>query len=587
MPTRRRCRPANKPQDYDCFYASVVESEYPELREKPLAIQQKQIIVTCNYVARKRVRMHLEMCRNHLAYARQGLYKLQLITEAKKTCPDVVIVLGEDLTRFRDASKALYSFLRGFSWNDRAERLGFDEVWLDVSDIIDHNEEMLDKADPSRAFFHLSRTDPSSGFVFDGTRYAGCCHPETPFDENENECKALARRLILGSHLASYIREQLFIHRGYSATVGIATNKLLSKLVGNVNKPKNQTTLVPPYEATGHTTEGNVVPFMDRHEIGAVPGIGFKLAQKLREYVLNQAAEYDPLVFGKPKESISSGDLRTYPKISADLLERILAGPGSPRGIGSKVLELINGIDTSDVAPARNVPRQISIEDSYIKLDTLDQLKKEFASLTTRLLERMRLDLTETSKQGQQRWIGKPSSLRLSTRPRQPLQPDGTRVRSFKRLSRSAPMPVFVYQLGDKLEQQVIRLVSDHIMPLFRKLHPEKAGWNLSLVNVAATDIVDSSSDNTKAEGQNIQAMFQGRRSERASDESAELDSRLLRTTAVTADYEPATRNEESAVWESDSDGVSDESDGMYRCPTCSALVPAFASIAHQRFHDG
>jgi nucleotidyltransferase/DNA polymerase involved in DNA repair len=77
-----------------------------------LAIQQKQIIVTCNYEARRR-----------------GLHKLQLIREAKKVCPDVVIVLGEDLTRFRDASKDLYNFLRGSIWSAKAERLGFDEVW--------------------------------------------------------------------------------------------------------------------------------------------------------------------------------------------------------------------------------------------------------------------------------------------------------------------------------------------------------------------------------------------------------------------------------------------------------------------------
>jgi DNA polymerase iota len=42
----------------------------------------------------------------------------------------VVIVLGEDLTRFRNASKELYAFVRSFSWNSRCERLGFDEVGL-------------------------------------------------------------------------------------------------------------------------------------------------------------------------------------------------------------------------------------------------------------------------------------------------------------------------------------------------------------------------------------------------------------------------------------------------------------------------
>lgn len=87
--------------------------ENPALKAVPLAVQQKQIVVTCNYEARRR-----------------GLRKLQLIKEAKKVCPDVVIVPGEDLTRFRDASKEIYTFLKGYvsGWGGRVERLGFDEV---------------------------------------------------------------------------------------------------------------------------------------------------------------------------------------------------------------------------------------------------------------------------------------------------------------------------------------------------------------------------------------------------------------------------------------------------------------------------
>lgn len=101
--------------DYDAFYASVVEAENPALKSVPLAIQQKQIVVTCNYEARRR-----------------GLRKLQLITEAKRVCPEVVIVLGEDLTRFRDASKFLSHFLQQQIWSGRLERLGFDEIWYDL-----------------------------------------------------------------------------------------------------------------------------------------------------------------------------------------------------------------------------------------------------------------------------------------------------------------------------------------------------------------------------------------------------------------------------------------------------------------------
>lgn len=101
------------PQDYDCFYASVFENRDPALKSLPVGVKQKSILATCNYVARAR-----------------GVKKLMRISDAKKLCPDLVIVEGEDLTPFRDASKMLWSFLRSYSWNHKVERLGLDEVFM-------------------------------------------------------------------------------------------------------------------------------------------------------------------------------------------------------------------------------------------------------------------------------------------------------------------------------------------------------------------------------------------------------------------------------------------------------------------------
>ena len=89
----------------------MFEAKNPSLKSLPFAVQQKQIIVTCNYEARRR-----------------GLHKLQLIRDAKRICPDVIIELGEDISPFRDASKELYLFLKETSWSGKIERLGFDEV---------------------------------------------------------------------------------------------------------------------------------------------------------------------------------------------------------------------------------------------------------------------------------------------------------------------------------------------------------------------------------------------------------------------------------------------------------------------------
>ena len=477
----------------------MAEHEDPSLKTKPLAIQQKQIIVTCNYEARRR-----------------GLHKLQLIAEAKRLCPEVVIVLGEDLTRFRNASKELYGFLRGFSWGDRVERLGFDEVWLDVTDIVEYNECLLNRHDLQNSFFHLVRDDPLAGFPFDASTCSGGTYPATLEDSVRD---VLFDRLSLASHLAHHMRRLLESQKGYTATVGISTSKLLSKLVGNLHKPDGQTTLLPPYQCTEGIS--NVTSFLDPHDIGSIPGIGFKTAQKLREHVLQRPASFaDGLVYGATRESVTVALVRGHVELGPETLERVLAGPGAPQGMGQKVFALLRGIDNTEVSAGRDVPRQISLEDSYIKLDALDKVVAELVSLSTRLIERMHVDLVEDASSSPpqlgevashaantttHRWIARPTTLRLTTRPRAPIQANGQRVRTFQRISRSMPLPSFVLSLTDAIDVLADRLVNESLLPLFRKLHPQRGGWDLSLVNVAVTGMSDRGD-----EGRDIGSMMGG-----------------------------------------------------------------------------
>ncbi|KAK8170925.1 hypothetical protein BKA80DRAFT_186233, partial [Phyllosticta citrichinensis] len=508
--------------DYDAFYCSVVEADDPQLKFLPMAVQRKSLpccsrlwLTTakrCNYEARRR-----------------GLHKLQLVKEAKRICPDLVIVLGEDLTRFRDASKALYRFVRAFSWNGRVERLGFDEVsqlWLDVTDQIDYNVTLLNPHDLAQSFFHLSRDDPTHGFAFDATAFAGTTFPsltglstatESPSPSDITQAQdSLTLRLLLASHLARFLRNELEHHKNFTATAGISTNKLLSKLVGNLNKPIGQTTLLPPYFGE----HSNVTAFVDSHDIGKIPGIGFKLAQKLREFVLHRPAAFDDgLVYGGTRETVKVGDVRKHPDLNVETLEKLLGGPGSPHGIGVKVWGLLHGADHTEVRTARDTPKQISIEDSYLRLDSFDQVVKELRMLAISLLKRMHADLLEEEDEHDQdgataarlekrRWIAHPATLRLSTRPRPPLNADGSRTRTFARISRSAPVPNFIFSLSTPIESLAERLVNDALLPLFRRLHPEKTGWNLSLVNVAVTNMAEAGSNAKSSSGRDITSMF-------------------------------------------------------------------------------
>ena len=627
----------------------MFEAENPLLRSLPLAVQQKQIIVTCNYEARRR-----------------GLYKLQLIREARKTCPDVIIVLGEDLTRFRNASKELYTFLSAFVWSSRAERLGFDEVFLDVTDLVDFNLNILNFNSLADSFFHLDRTDPTVGFSYDASSFSGSIYPSGEanhgmdnFSLSANITYAslaaanaiasqdlLAMRLRLGSHLAQHLRHQLEEQKGYTATVGISTNKLVSKLVGNVNKPKNQTTLIPPYTAASEITESNVLRFMDNHEIGKIPGIGFKLSQKIRTHVLGHEAKFhEGLVYGGTKEHVLVRDVRLYPGMCPVILDEILKGPGSHQGIGSRVWGLLHGVDDTEVGKARSVPKQISIEDSYLRLNTFKDVSKELRMLAASLIRRMRIDLTAPAEDeaevsdpetgpnldvaisAPKRWLAHPRTVRLTTRPRPPLRPDGTRSRTFTRISRSSPMPFFVFSLTENVEVLVDKLVDEIIIPLFRKLHPGSSGWDLSLVNIGATDMMETAGDSKDADGRDIGRMFQRQdevlREWKVEDKDVlpsqyfrNDQKKVLYTSKVSIEDAADERNQESEDMQMDSEVIKEaeqtnhsrgseddipltqsllndddwdssetESAERHTCGTCGAIMPSFAMGAHERFH--
>lgn len=243
---------------------------------------------------------------------------------------------------------------------------------MDVTDIIDYNMGLLNGHHLTACFFHLDRNDPTIGFSFDASTICGHTFPKLPVHQitvqtsssvlpNDDDFPNLDLRLVLGSHFAGHVRHRLEEEKGYTCTVGISTNKLVSKLVGNLNKPKGQTTLVPPYSCS-MGLESNVTQFIDVHDIGKIPGIGFKLAQKIREHVLGRPGALDDgLVYGGTKETVLVRNVRLHAGVGPKRLEKILGGSGIPKGIGDRVWGLLNGVDDSEVSKAKDVPHQISI----------------------------------------------------------------------------------------------------------------------------------------------------------------------------------------------------------------------------------
>ncbi|RDA90736.1 hypothetical protein CP533_4050 [Ophiocordyceps camponoti-saundersi (nom. inval.)] len=513
--------------DYDCFYAQVVENRDPSLRSRPLGIKQKNILATCNYNARRR-----------------GVRKLMLVSEAIIVCPDLVLVPGEDLTPFRQTSKRLYDFFRSHSWNNKVERLGLDEVFMDVTDMVDYNLSCLNRLTLADSFFCLSMKDPEQGFACDLSSIAGCVAAPPVSREQVRDDRYL--RLLLASHLANYLRLKVETDYGYTSACGIATNKLLSKLVGSCNKPRNQTTLLA-------WTEDAVCSFLDGYGIKQLPGLGRKMVLSLESRIQSQAAEVQlPLTVYQ---------VRSHPSISPSSLETLFRGPGAEKGVGARVWRLMHGIDPTEVKEATDVPSQISVEDTFKGLETMAQISEQLYALSCSLVRRMRCELI-VSDQGTV-WMARPKTLRLSIRSWPAGQSD-----NFSRMSRSGPVPDFVFDSNVDVEDIAQKLTTEALIPLLRRLQSDNGQkWNLQLLNICVANLVDERTGTER----DIADMF------RTQDE-------VLRPWRVRRPSEDEG-DEETGLEEVDLDGGWD-STLHSSCPKCGHLVPGFAMEAHARYHE-
>ncbi|OIW25846.1 DNA/RNA polymerase [Coniochaeta ligniaria NRRL 30616] len=552
--------------DYDCFYAQVVENRQPALKSLPLGIKQKSILATCNYVARRR-----------------GVTKLMGISDAKKICPDLVLVDGEDLSTFRDVSKKLYHLLRSYSWNGKIERLGLDEVFLDVTDIVAYNVELLNPHALDQSFFCLSKLDPELGFSYDATAIAGCTHGSPPPADQRDEDFSMYLRLLAASHLARYLRLKIE-EEGYTSACGISSNKVLSKLVGTVNKPRDQTAFLA-------FREEDIWSFMDAHNLRRIPGIGNRISSVLEAHIL--AAAPDPN-FRSFEATVSAGRVRTHPDMSAPVLEKLLGGPGAEKGIGEKVWCLLHGVDNSPIKAASDIPTQISIEDTYQGLNDMAEIDRQLRLLSASLLRRMYIDLVEEvvensaspqpSSTKRKRWLAHPKTIRLTTRPY--FRADSGKPYNYARVSRSQQLPNFVFSFASAREVLVDKLVDEVLLPMFRGLNPATKDWNVGLLNVCVANMVVVGGENGGiGGGRDIGAMFRRQedvlREFRVYDDDDGVDGvDEMRVDGTGDDAERDEEDSDAEPWEED------DRDGLECCARCGHLIPGFALIAHERYHD-
>ena len=102
--------------DMNAFFASVEQSAHPELRGKPIAVvggHGRTVITTSSYEARAK-----------------GVKTGMAIWEGKRTCPELIIVVGDN-KKYTHTSTRINEIFR--TYTPEVEAFSIDESWLDVT----------------------------------------------------------------------------------------------------------------------------------------------------------------------------------------------------------------------------------------------------------------------------------------------------------------------------------------------------------------------------------------------------------------------------------------------------------------------
>src|SRR5262245_42762889 len=294
--------------DMDAFYASIEQRDDPALRGKPVIVggppTQRGVVCAASYEARK-----------------FGVRSAMPSVTAGRLCPKGVFVRPR-MEQYREESREIMA-------------------------IVAHTGAQIEQVSIDEAYLELSQAAGQASGTADLNSGAAAARAAARVDADE--------ALYLAVPQARELKRRIRAERGLTASVGIATNKLLAKLASDFSKPDGLT-LVP---------ERDKVLFLRPMPVRAIHGVG-----KVTEQALHQAG------------IVTVGDLQDYP---GDL--RALVG-----SFGPKLKQFAFGDDDRPLELGDEV-KSISSEETFLR-DTDDRpalrkcLREQAADISAKLKRR-------------------------------------------------------------------------------------------------------------------------------------------------------------------------------------------------------
>lgn len=520
------------------------------------------------------------------------------------------------MTQYRIASKEIREFVTSFVWGGKVEKLGIsssllklmvglDELFLDITDQVNAHLESILSLHPSldsEVTFQIDlvvHPSPRS-FTYPFGKFTGFLEPSSdPINSSTIPYSTL--QLFAASYFSQYIREELFASLGYTTSAGIASTKLVAKLLSDLHKPALQS-IQNPY-VTAEVQQS----WLDTFKVEKLNGFGFRTGWILRHKILGEdlpakgtygdpdkvngsfVVEEEETEGGGEEESgdailgYSDAVLNGRPQVAGKLTvgkvrtsstaEDFLAWFGTR--LGTRLRDLLYGIDDAEVIPTPAFPKQISVEDSYPDNRSVAVLMQNLAILTKSLVRRLDFDLRVGDV-----YVRFPRTLRLSMR----------NGRQAGRESKSARMPVELFDMSIPIEKRV-ELVGRTVNVLAKSMvFGWVPGWRVGVINVAATDLVE------ERPSRGIQGFIDKPRREDEIDWDVvrELPEdiraevmRQYRLSPERLDVSQAEGKHSEMVEEDEWDDDTDEMDDTKEtCKICGVRIFSWMTDAHARYHD-
>ncbi len=399
--------------DMDCFYCQVESREKPELQGKPMAVVQYNAwqgggIIAVSYEAR--------------AF---GVKRNMRGDEAKKLCPDIVLVQvpevrgKADLSKYRNASKEVISVFMEFG--AIVERASIDEAYVDLTTLVtkcssENFGNCIDKLIESNTFI-VGNTGTEEREAW----FRNTLNPEVDDAGNSDDV-----RLAVGANIVDDMRAAVLQKTGFKCSAGVSRNKVLAKFACGLNKPNKQT-ILPSDQIEG---------LFSGVKIGKVRGLGGKLGDSVCE-------AFNVETMGELAK-LSMADLQLQ----------------FDRKTANWLFNMAKGIDEEEVQE-RNLPKSIGCGKNFRGpeiLDTREKVEKWMNSLCQELSERLMEDKAEHQRVAKTLHVG-------------------VSLDQTGHVSRSGPL--FSYET-EKIAKQAMQLIAK-----LNEQPPANPNWKPKLRNIS------------------------------------------------------------------------------------------------------